>query len=245
LAGFPSLSDLVFYFFQRLLDSYREFQNPASHRAIERTRGGPTTVPAQIPVSFPESYPFPLVAYLPNVAKTSPPLSPSEALFNPGLGETAIVFLVLVLSSPRKHILNFLESSLEIEGKDHFATLLTQFFKVATSILQNDAFPSSWLNVNILAHKVLIKMMDPVAILLERDFIPDQEHEQQFDVNLWREGFFMLLKLLSSDQLVIEEFSAQVRVSVVSFACIVLLRFTTRNAGRYGAWLEISVAREP
>ena len=53
-------------------------------------------------------------------------------------------------------------------------------------------------------------MMDPIATLLERDFIPDQDAGFQFDSNLWREGFYMLLKLLSSEQLVIEEFSPQV-----------------------------------
>jgi hypothetical protein len=187
------------------LDSYREFQNPASYRAVEQARA-PT--PSTLPVTFPESYPFSLVAYLPTASRKS--LGAKEDLFNPGLGETAIVFLVLVLSSPRKHILNFLESSLEIEGRNHFAALLSQFFKVATSILQNDAFPSSWLNVNILAHKVLVKMMDPVATLMERDYIPEQDDEESFDSNLWKEGFYMLLKLLSSEQLVIEEFSPQV-----------------------------------
>jgi dedicator of cytokinesis protein 3 len=164
-------------------------------------------------VTFPESYPFSLVALLPNASRNAPHTtltSEGNSIFNPGLGETAIVFLVLVLSSPRKHILNFLESSLEIEGRDNFASLLSQFFKVSASILDNDAFPSSWLNVNILAHKVLIKMMDPVASLMERDFIPEQNAVYQFDPNLWREGFYMLLKLLSSEQLVIEEFSPQV-----------------------------------
>jgi hypothetical protein len=136
--------------------------------------------------------------------------SEGSLIFNPGLGETAIVFLALVLSSPKKDILNFLESSLEIEGREHFASLLSQFFKVSASILDNDAFPCSWLNVNILAHKVLIKMMDPVASLMERDFIPEQDAVYQFDPNLWREAFYMLLKLLSSEQLVIEEFSPQV-----------------------------------
>lgn len=138
-----------------------------------------------------------------------------DAVFNPGLGETAIVFLVLILSSPTKDILNFLESSLEIEGKDKFVVLLSQFFKAATSILENDAFPKSWLNVNILAHKVLLKMMDPVATLLEREFIPDPETEHQFDSTLWKEGFYMLLQLLSSEQLVIEEFSPQVSLSEI------------------------------
>ena len=166
-----------------------------------------------MPITFPESYPFSLVAYLPkgfSLAHKTPIPREGEPLFNPGLGETAIVLLVLILSSPKKYILNFLDSSLEIEGKDKFVTLLSQFFKAAASILENDAFPKSWLNVNILAHKVLIKMMDPVSTILERDFIPDQESESQFDSNLWRDGFYMLLKLLSSEQLVIEEFSPQV-----------------------------------
>ena len=196
----------------RLLDSYREFSSPESLKAIERTRSS-TTPTATVPVTFPESYPFSLVAYLPK-ASPGPLKAPpaNETLFYPGLGETAIVFLVLILSSPKKYILNFLDSCLEIEGKDKFVALLSQFFKAATSVLENNAFPKSWLNVNILAHKVLVKMMDPVATIMERDFIPEQESQEQFDSDLWKEGFYMLLKLLSSEQLVIEEFSPQVSV---------------------------------
>jgi hypothetical protein len=132
-----------------------------------------------------------------------------SSLFNPGLGETAVIFLVLVSMSSKKQLLDFLESSFEIEGRENFSNLLTQFFKVASSILDNDAFPSSWLNINILAHRVLVKFMDPVATLLEREFIPGPQGEYEFDANLWTEGFSMYLKLLSSDQLVIEEFSPQ------------------------------------
>ncbi len=135
-----------------------------------------------------------------------------EGIFNAGLGETAIVFLVLVSSSPVKHILDFLESSLDIEGQDRFVTLMLQFFKVATSILDNDAFPKTWLNVNILAHRMLVKMMDPISTILEKEFIPPQDSESQFDAQLWRAAFHMLLKLLSSEQLVIEDFSPQVSV---------------------------------
>ncbi|KAG6820881.1 hypothetical protein H0H93_010225 [Arthromyces matolae] len=198
----------------RLLDSYREFQNPVSLRAIERS---PTTLKAPIPVTFPESYPFSLLAYLPDVPRgpnNLPLPGEGDALFNPGLGEIAIVFLVLILSSPAKHVVDFLVNSLEIEGRDRFVTLMSHFFNVATSILDNEAFPKSWLNVNILAHKVLIKMMDAVAQIMERDFIPTQESESQFDANLWKGCLNMLLKLLSSDQLVIEEFSPQKRRAV-------------------------------
>ncbi|KAH7923945.1 hypothetical protein BV22DRAFT_1035772 [Leucogyrophana mollusca] len=200
----------------RLLDSYRELQNPVNHRAVERSRT-PTTSTAAVPVTFPESYPFSLMALLPNAPRNATSVSlicDDNMVFNPGLGETAIVFLALVLSAPNKHIYNFLESSFDIEGRDNFAALLSQFFKVATSILENDAWPSSWLNVNILAHRVLIKMMDPVATLLKRIFIPPPTKPQLFKADLWRDGFFMLLKLLSSDQLVTEEFSPQKRRAV-------------------------------
>lgn len=194
----------------RLLDSYREFQVPAARKAMEGTRSL-TAMKSSVPVTFPESYPFSLLAYLPEVPRGTRVLSKeSDVLFYPGLGETAIVFLVLILSSPTKDILNFLEFSLDIQGRDRFIDLLSQFFKVATSIIECEAFPKTWLNVNILAHKVLIKMMDPVTAILEKEFIPPQEQESQFDSTLWREGMSMLLKLLSSDQLVIEEFSAQV-----------------------------------
>ncbi|KAJ6607782.1 cytoplasmic protein [Mycena sp. CBHHK59/15] len=194
----------------RLLDSYREFQNPASRKAMDRTRTS-SPLKSNVPVTFPESYPFSLVAQLPDGPRNpSTPGNPeTDHVFNPGLGETATVFLVLILSSPTKHILNFLESSLDIEGRDRFVALLSQFFKVATSILENDAFPKTWLNINVLAHKVLIKIMEPIAAIMEKEFIPPQEMQAQFNSQLWREGFYMFLKLLSSDQLVIEEFSPQ------------------------------------
>ncbi|OBZ66616.1 Dedicator of cytokinesis protein 3 [Grifola frondosa] len=197
----------------KLLDSYEEYQNPASQRAVEHVHSSSAITPS-VAVTFPESYPFSLVAHLP---KTNPASSASldvKAEFNPGLGETAIVLLVMILSSPKKQLINFLENILEIEGRDRLASLLLQFFKVAASILDNDAFPKNWLNVNILAHKVLLKMMDPVATLIEREFVPDEHAGRKFDANLWRECFYVLLKLLSSEHLVIEEFSPQKRRAV-------------------------------
>lgn len=180
---------------------------------MERTRSG-QALASTVPISFPESYPFSLFAHAPSDKEVPAAAASTQSIqvsvFNCTLAEIAIVFLVLVLSSPKKDILNFLEASLEIEGKDNFAGLISAFFKVACSILDNEAFPNTWLNVNILAHKVLIKMADPVAKLLERDFIPDQDEAYQFNNVLWREALYMLLKLLSSDQLVIEEFSPQV-----------------------------------
>lgn len=192
--------------FARLLDSYREYMSPESAKALERTPVLKTTVP----VVFPESYPFSLLIYLPRSSSNSRRVTELPQVFNSGLAETAVVLLVLILSSPPKAILDFLESSLDIEGRDRFTTLLSHFFKVSTSILENDCFPKPWLNINILAHQVLVKMMGPVSTLLVQEFVPPQESEATFDPPLWREAFTMLLKLLSSEQLCIEEFSPQV-----------------------------------
>jgi dedicator of cytokinesis protein 3 len=76
--------------------------------------------------------------------------------------------------------------------------------------------------VNIMSHKVLIKMMDAVGVLLEKHFIPGDDATFQFNTELWREAFQVLLKLLSSDQLVIEEFSPQV-ILFTSRPCCLLL----------------------
>jgi dedicator of cytokinesis protein 3 len=198
----------------RLLDAYKEFQSPANARALERTRS-PATLVTPVPTVFPSSYPFSLISSLPPSKSNAGGAQLSQSqVFNCGLGEAAIVFLVLILSAPRKHLIGFLEGILEIEGQDNFANLLSKVFKVGISILNNDAFPKSWLNVNILAHRVLLKIIDPISTLLINNFIPDQKEAYQFNSNLWRDGFALLLKLLSSDQLVIEEFSPQVCVII-------------------------------
>lgn len=143
---------------------------------------------------------------------TSPESSEVQVLYSPGLGETAMVFLVLALSASKNLFLSFLEGVWDIEGKEKLSALLLQIFKVGASIINNDAFPSNWLNVNVLAHKVLIKIMDPIATFLEREYVPHEHSGEQFDVNMWREAFNLLLKLLSSQHLVIEEFSPQVSI---------------------------------
>jgi dedicator of cytokinesis protein 3 len=196
-------------------------------------------------VTFPESYPFSLIAQLPRAPKSFNGVYQAEGqvLFSPAQGETAIVLLVILLSSPKKYLLNFFEGVYEIEGRDNFASLLLQLFRVATSILDNDAWPGNWLNVNIMAHKVLIKMMDSIGVLLEKHFIPGDDTTFQFNTELWREAFQVLLKLLSSDQLVIEEFSPQV-VLFTPRLCRSLLTIHPSGVEQCGGWPVIFGEKE-
>ncbi len=229
---------------RRLLESYRELQNTANAHAVERKRTPTTSLSANL-VTFPESYPFSLIAQLPRAPKSFNGVYQAEGqvLFSPAQGETAMVLLVILLSSPKKYLLNFFEGVFEIEGRDNFATLLLQLLRVVTSILDNDAWPGNWLNVNIMAHKVLIKMMDAVAVLLEKHFIPGDDATFQFNTELWKEAFQVLLKLLSSDQLVIEEFSPQV-VFFASRLCRLLLTSLPSGVEQCGGWPVIFGEKE-
>ena len=174
---------------------------------MERTQS-PATAPSTFPITFPESYPFALLSQLPKSAPQTP--NREKGVYHAGLGETAVVLLVLVLSSPKKLLQSFFESIVDYDGPEKLMSLLLKLFKVASSILNNDAWPSNWLNINILAHKVLIKIFDPVGTILEQKYIPADQAGPAFDTTLWKEAFSVLLRLLSSEQLVIEDFSPQV-----------------------------------
>lgn len=145
----------------------------------------------------------------PSTADKRDSLSTLEgALFNVGLGETATVILVIACSAPKAGLQDWLSQTLEIEGKDNMTALLNQTFSVAQSILDNEAFPKNWLNMNIFAHVALIRLMDAVADTLEQQYIPVDD--TPLDATLWRAAISTLLQLLSSEQLVIEELSPQV-----------------------------------
>lgn len=214
------------------MDSYREIQSPSSRTAIERTHT-PSTTKAAVPVTFPESYPFSLVTALPEDRSSGPVYTQKDGAFYPSLGETAIVFLALVLTAPTRHIVAYFQEHFDIEGRDRFVNFLMQFFKTAVSILDNEAFPRAWLNANVLAHKVLVKIMDPIATMLTNEFIPRKGSDYAFDANLWKDAFHMLLKVLSSDHLVIEQFSPQVRTRPSLLPCVLTLH-SPRNDAPFG-----------
>lgn len=207
-----SLAPYLFGSLYSVLETYAEFQMPANLKAIERTRS-PATTPSPYPISFPSSYPFTLVANGTTTSKTTVNGVTHEIpdLFNCGLGETAVVLLVMILASTPKDLNNFFELTLDIEGPANLTRLLASMLTIATSILNNDAFPNKWLNINVLAHVTLLKLAEPIGAMMVRNYVPPQGSAEEFDANLWFDYLHMLLKLLSSEHLVIEEFSPQVR----------------------------------
>ena len=203
----------------RLLDSYREMQNFANLEAVERQRSQ-ASVASISPNVFPSTYPLSLLSYPASQARRlntgsnkteHQEQSETWPSLQAGVGEVAAIFITLILLSPRKIFVNWLESTLEIEGKDTFARQLGQLFRVAQSIVEEEAFPSDWLNMTALAHRAVMQLAESVADILVSEFIPPPSSSFSFNTALWRDFFGMLLKLVASPQLLIENFSPQKR----------------------------------
>lgn len=194
----------------RLVESARELESPRNLEAVERQRSTASFVPSTPPV-FVSSYPFSLLSVPPEQRQRHQAAEPS---FVAGLGELAAIFVALVLLAPKKVLVNYFESMLEVEGKDNFARTLTAVFRFAKGVLENEAYPPDWLNINVLAHRMCLKLVEPLADLLEDAFVPAQSESFAFNTSLWRDFFALLLRLLSSPQLAIEDFSPQKRRAV-------------------------------
>ncbi|GAC97073.1 hypothetical protein PHSY_004657 [Pseudozyma hubeiensis SY62] len=213
--------DYLLSLMPKLLETYREMSSRSTIRTLERHRA-PSTTPSPVPVVFPSSYPFPLVAKRPqgDASVSNGPSSRRDRrhdrteFLHCGLIEVAAVLMVLLVLSPRKHLSSFLEEERDLGGDERASTVLLDFFHVATSILSYEAFPSTWLNLNIFSHQMVLKMADPIASIMVRHYIPSAEQSDKFDTTLWRSCLTMVLTLLSSDQLVIEQFKPQRRRAV-------------------------------
>ncbi|KAE8266357.1 hypothetical protein A4X09_0g5990 [Tilletia walkeri] len=213
--------DYILSMMPRLLQTYKELDSPATIKTLERYRS-PSTLASAVPVIFPSTYPFPLIAKHPVGQPAQEAGSSSRRhrrrvtsnFLNCGLGEISAVLIVLVMLSPVKHLASFLDEHLDLEGSERTSKFLQDFSDVTSSILLNEAYPNSWLNCNILAHQMVLKMADPLAALLIRDFIPGSDDVHTFKIDLWRSSLNMLVTLLCSDQLIIEKFKPQRRRAV-------------------------------
>lgn len=213
--------DYLLTMMPKLLETYREMSSRATIRTLERHRA-PSTTPSPVPVVFPSSYPFPLVAKRPQggASVVNGPSSRRNRrrdrteFLNCGLVEISAVLMVLIVLSPRKHLSSFLDEERDLGGAERTSKVLLDFFEVATSVLSYEAFPNTWLNLNIFSHQMVLKMADPIASIMVRHYIPSAEQSDKFDTTLWRSCLTMVLTLLSSDQLVIEQFKPQRRRAV-------------------------------
>ena len=199
----------------RLLEAYRELELPANLAALERHKSAASIV-ATVPTVFPASYPFSILVFPPSSARSASASAGTvkEPTLRHAGGEVGCVIVVMLLLAPPSILRNYLDGVLEVEGADSFARAASSLCRVGVSLLENKAWPADWLNLNVLAHSVLLKLSLALADVLERTFVPEADRSFAFDFALWKDAFALLLRLLASDQLCIEDFSPQRRRAV-------------------------------
>jgi len=165
-----------------------------SYRAIQSI---PRSSKSSLSLLFPTSYPFP-----------SRPTT-TAAVFDEALIEISAVLAamsslptIIHLDWPKADIADFLFSALQ----------------VYISILDGEAFPTSWLSVHIYHHKATMRTLEKLASILIDSFLPHPDEADQFNTELWRAFFDALLKLVGSDALALETFPEQKRRAVWKIA---------------------------
>ncbi|KAI1799058.1 hypothetical protein F4811DRAFT_565895 [Daldinia bambusicola] len=166
-----------------------------SYLAIQATELKPKT---RFSLLFPTTYPFP-----------SKQIPGDAVQFDEALIELSAILSALS-NSPNG-------MQLELAAED-LTILLKNTLHVHTSILQGEAFPSSWLSVYIYHHKSTMRTLQYLASILLESFLPHPDEAEDFDTELWRMFFSTLLKLVGSGHLALETFSEQKRRAVWKIA---------------------------
>lgn len=165
-----------------------------SYRAIQSTPRAPKKT---LSLLFPTSYPF-----------QSRPTT-TKASFDEALVEISAVLAAM----------SSLPTMIHLDWKqEETAELLFSVLQVYISILDCEAFPSSWLSVHIYHHKATMRALSKMSSVLTEFFLPLPDEADQFSTDLWRAFFDALLKLVGSDALAMETFPEQKRRAVWKIA---------------------------
>ena len=146
---------------------------------------------------FPTTYPF-----------ASKPIAPVSN-FDEALIELAAVLAQLAEMPFASH----LNQSLSDLTDTLFTTL-----DVITSILSEEAFPSSWLSLHIYHHKSSLEILESLFDILIVDFVPSPDDADDFNTDLWKKFLLTLLTLVRSSSLALETFAEQKRRAVWKIA---------------------------
>lgn len=166
-----------------------------SYLAIQATERKPKN---RLSLLFPTSYPFP-----------SKQISGDSVQFDEALIELSAVLSTLSNST----------AGLQLElAEEELSILLKKTLQMHMSILQGEAFPSTWLSIYIYHHKSTMETLQYLASILLESFLPDPDEAEDFDTELWKMFFTTLLKLVGSGCLALETFPEQKRRAVWKIA---------------------------
>ncbi|RMZ90945.1 hypothetical protein DV736_g1817, partial [Chaetothyriales sp. CBS 134916] len=144
---------------------------------------------------------------------TSYPIIRKEADTNDHFDE-ALIELSAVLSTISKIKTSDL---LQLPSQDVSEYILTTL-QVLRSLLDNDAYPATWMSLHIYNHSAVLSILHQLDHLLSNLFLPPPEDAENFDMQLWKVYLETLLQLVSSPSLTLESFPEQKRRAVWKIA---------------------------
>lgn len=152
----------------------------------------PMSGKSSLSLLFPNAYPF-----------VSKPTNRDDS-FDEALVElAALMSTISTAAPPDAQAMNFQDQDL--------TTYIVSVMEVQRSLLESEAFPQSWLSLNIYHHRSAMKILEYISGILMQSFLPDPEHAESFSMELWRAFFMTLLKLVGSETLALETFPEQKR----------------------------------
>lgn len=95
---------------------------------------------------------------------------------------------------------------------------IAQSLDLVRSVLSDATNPSTWLSLHVLHHAAALNILIYVAKQLEQHYIPDVEHADSFNMEIWKSYFDTVLFLVCSPELTLETFSEQKRRAVWKIA---------------------------
>ncbi|KAL8849190.1 MAG: hypothetical protein Q9221_005816 [Calogaya cf. arnoldii] len=89
---------------------------------------------------------------------------------------------------------------------------------VLSSVLNGDAFPTTWLSLHIYHHHATLHLLETLQEVMANNFLPSPDDAEDFNTALWNKFFVTLLKLVGSSALALETFAEQKRRAVWKIA---------------------------
>ncbi|KAI9140106.1 dedicator of cytokinesis-domain-containing protein [Paraphysoderma sedebokerense] len=146
------------------------------------------------------------------IQQSVPSFAPTQSTINASVSnlptaKLASTMLAIFHLLSESNIGRFFYNVYNKRGRDGTSGFLKQIFSALASVLQGDAYPQGWVNLNIIIHKTALKVFKGVALVMKNEYVP--EPGQAFDQDLWTQFFYMVLTLLSSPHLQVEFYTAQ------------------------------------
>ncbi|ORZ40506.1 hypothetical protein BCR44DRAFT_1509724 [Catenaria anguillulae PL171] len=130
-----------------------------------------------------------------------------ETQTNPDTAKIASTFLSVFNLMSEAKIAEYFLNVHQARGHAGTTKFVHQVFGMIESLLRGEAYPSTWVNLNLIAQRTALRLFRSIALLMQHQFMPPAA--PSFDQELWTRFFVNAMTLLNSPYLQKETWTAQ------------------------------------